>query len=456
MKSRALWRYLWKWTLGALGIAWIALMGASYYAGLHEAQEITDAHLASTVNVLLQVSAFGTQATDADDIVPNLAETGFQSFIPLGRHLNFARSLAVLVWDNGVVVADSRPAGQRPLLEVPNGYSIFTAQSGEQNKPHHWRVFAAQRSDTQRRAVALIDLDQRAYIGRHVALTIARPAVVVLPLIALLLWWSTRRGLRPLNDLSARVAGLKLQSGERLDESPGFSEFASVVSAINALIDRLELQANRERTFASDVAHELRTPLAAIALQSQTALQETDPAARAQALGVLSRESMRAGNILGELLDMARAQRFGAEAMQPVDLGDLAARVMGSFAQSSFENGHSLELIDDAGPVVVTGNPMLLELAVRNLIANALVHTRPGTLVQVSVANNAAGCTLAISDNGHGGVEPSTRSTQHLGIGLSLVERIAGLHRANLVRDSGDAPMSTRFSIVWPADAPAA
>lgn len=454
MKSRALWRYLWKWTLWALGIAWITLMGASYYAGLHEAQEITDAHLASTVNVLLQVAAFGTQAADADAIAPNPVGTGSQSFIPVGRHLDFARSLAVLVWDNGVVVADSRPAAQRALLDIPNGYSIFTTQSGSQSVPHHWRVFAAQRSDTSRRAVAMIDLDQPAYIGRRVALTIARPAVIVLPLIGLLLWWSTRRGLKPLNDLSARVAGLKLQSGERLGESYGFSEFASVVSAINGLIDRLELQANRERTFASDVAHELRTPLAAIALQSQTALQETDPAARAQALEVLAGESMRAGNILGELLDMARAQRFGAEAMQPVDLGELAARVMARFAQSSFENGHTLELIDEAGPVVVIGNPMLLELAVRNLIANALVHTRPGTLVQVSVANNAAGCTLAVSDNGHGGVAPSTRLTQNLGIGLSLVERIAGQHGATLVRDSGDAPMSTRFSIVWPADAP--
>lgn len=134
-------------------------------------------------------------------------------------------------------------------------------------------------------------------------------------------------------------------------------------------------------------------------------------------------------------------------------LGQLAARVMASFAQSSFENGHTLELIDEGAPVVVEGNPMLLELAVRNLIANALVHTRPGTLVQVSVARDGNGCTLAVSDNGHGGVAASSRSTQNLGIGLSLVERIAGLHRANLVRDSGEAPMSTRFSIVWPSDA---
>lgn len=314
MNNRALWRYLWNWTLWALGIAWVTLIGASYYAGLHEAQEITDANLASTVNVLLQVSAFGTQAAEPAD-VKQVPDTDFQSFVPLGRHLNFARSQAVIVWDDGAVVADSRPSDQRVLLDVPNGYSTFTPQSGNQANPHRWRVFAAQRSDTRRRAAAMIDLDERAHIGRRVALTIARPAVIVLPLIAVLLWWSTRRGLKPLKELSTRVAGLKLQRGERLQETHGFSEFASVVSAINALIDRLEQQADRERTFASDVAHELRTPLAAITLQSQIAKQETDPAARHQALALLASESMRAGSILAELLDMARAQRFGAEAM---------------------------------------------------------------------------------------------------------------------------------------------
>ncbi|MBC7702804.1 MAG: hypothetical protein H7274_02515, partial [Rhodoferax sp.] len=112
MKRPALWRYLWRLALGALAVAWLALMVASYYAGLHEANEISDAHLASAVNVLLQISAFGAQTGDPSRMqIP--VEDEFQSFIPLGRHLNLTRSLAVLVWDHDTLVVDSRPLDQR-------------------------------------------------------------------------------------------------------------------------------------------------------------------------------------------------------------------------------------------------------------------------------------------------------------------------------------------------------
>lgn len=459
MKRLTLWRYLWRWTLAALAVAWATLLVASYYAGLHEAQEITDANLASAVNVLLQVSAFGTQTGDPSALqIP--AEREFQSFVPLGRHLNLARSLAVVVWDREVVVADSRPLDQRASVLVPNGYSTFTTQAPGAKKPHHWRVFAAERGDNERRAAAMIDMDQRSYIGRQVALTIAKPSLVVLPLVALLLWWAIRRGLQPLNALSARVAALKLQAGERLTVSPAFEEFTSMVTAINGLIDRLQAQADREHQFAADIAHELRTPLAAISLQARMALQEPDAQARAQALSALQRESVRAGNILQELLDLARAQRFGVDGMAEVPLQELAARVMASFAQSSFQSGHTLELGSDPAPVVVRANPMLLELALRNLISNALGHTCAGTLVRVTVEQNERVSMLSVSDNGvetaaDGKTEP-VGLAHNLGIGLFLVERIATMHRASLVRDTGEAPMSTRFSILWQREAFAA
>ena len=453
MKRPALWRYLWRLALGALAVAWLALMVASYYAGLHEANEITDAHLASAVNVLLQISAFGAQTGDPSRMqIP--VEDEFQSFIPLGRHLNLTRSLAVLVWDHDTLVVDSRPLDQRWPVSVPDGYSTLLKPSGASAGAHQWRVFAAQRADNTRRAAAIIDLDQRARIGRQVAFAIARPALVVLPLVALLLWWALRRGLRPLNALSSRVAGLGLQGGERLDDTHRFAEFASMVAAINGLIERLQSQVNREREFASDVAHELRTPLAVIALQANVAATQTDAAGRAEALATLQYEALRAGQILGQLLDMARAQRLGDEALQEVPLGELAARVMAGFAQSSHDSGHVLELVDGPVPVTVRGNPLLLELALRNLIANAIGHTGAGTMVRVAVEQTGALQNLSVSDNGGGADRPSGGpAPQNLGIGLRLVQRITALHKAHLVRDAGEPPMTTRFSIQWKPDA---
>ena len=458
MSRPALWRYLWRWTMVALGIAWVTLMVASYYAGRHEAEEITDAHLASAVNVLLQVSAFGSQPGDPSTIqIP--VEREFASFIPLGRHLNFTRSMAVIVWDNGLIVADSRPLNQRWPITQPDGYSTFAALSGSEKRTRHWRMFAAERAGSSRRAAAMIDLEQRAWIGRHVAITIARPALIVLPLIAILLWWAMQRGLQPLNTLSARVAGLNLKNGERLDHAPRFAEFDSMVRAINGLIDKLQAQVSREREFASDVAHELRTPLSVIALQSQNAANQPDPADRATALAALQHEALRAGRILGELLDLARAQSREDDAPQEVDLGELAARVMAGFAQASHDSGHVLELASGPEPVVVQANPLLLELALGNLITNALVHTGRGTVVEIAVAQGPAGRRLAVSDNGQRGGDTRARdalpnaAATGLGIGLKLVQRIATIHHAELVRDAGEPPMTTRFSLRWTADA---
>ena len=99
MKRPALWRYLWRLTLGALAAAWVTRMVASCYAGLHEVNEITDAPRASAVNVLLQISAFGAQTSDPPGRQLPVAQP-FRSLIPQGRHLKPARCLAVLMWDH--------------------------------------------------------------------------------------------------------------------------------------------------------------------------------------------------------------------------------------------------------------------------------------------------------------------------------------------------------------------
>ena len=232
-----------------------------------------------------------------------------------------------------------------------------------------------------------------------------------------------------------------------------------MVRAINGLIDRSQAQASRERAFASDVAHELRTPLSVIALQSQNAAVQADPADRAEALAALQHEARRAGRILSGLLDLARAQSREDDAAQDVDLGELAARVMAGFAQASHDSGHMLELACAPEPVIVQGKPLLLELAVGNLITNALMHTGPGTLIEVAVAQAGASRSLSVSDNGQDGDSVPGRKpapqapASGLGIGLKLVRRIAASHHAELLRDSGEAPMTTRFTLRWTTDA---
>jgi two-component system sensor histidine kinase QseC len=157
------------------------------------------------------------------------------------------------------------------------------------------------------------------------------------------------------------------------------------------------------------------------------------------------------------LLDLARAHRTGTGGpsnlleTQDVELGELAARLISNHAQLAYETGHELSLQQPEQPVRVSAQPMLLELALRNLIENALRHTPEGTQVSVEIWRSSDGFGVSVSDDGQraGSGAVSAASEPGLGLGLRLVGRIAEQMGATLERDAGEPPMSTRFNLRW-------
>lgn len=432
----ALWRHLWGWTLGALLVVWLTLVAVAWYTGHHEAEEITDGQLVAVARLWMRAAPHDEPAPLQD--------------VATDRISAYVQDVALIQWDGDRLVTDTHgmAAGLGLLAPPAAGFSVRVFQ-GPQG-PSHWRVYVAgQRVDGHERRVAvLMDMDHRYDLGRDVALRVARPALLVLPLIAVLLWWTIRRGLRPLDRLSGEVAALDGFAGQRLDERHRFREFTSTVTAINTLVDTLQTRAQRERAFASDVAHELRTPLAAIALQARAAQAEPS----AERLQQLESEALRAGRILGQLLDLARAQRSDGPG-EPAEtvLGNVAAELIAAHAQQAHESGHELALVQPEAPVSVRLPPMLLELALRNLIENALRHTPPGTQVCVEVWRAPGEVGVSVSDDGQRAGAPSAagREAKGLGLGLRLVERMAEQMGAELLRDTGEAPMTTRFALRW-------
>lgn len=334
----ALWRHLWGWTLGALLVVWLTLMAVAWYTGHHEAEEITDGQLVAVARLWLRAAPLDEPAL--------LQEVAKDLISP------YVQDVALIQWDGDRLVTDTHGMAAGLGLSAPpaTGFTVRVFQ-GPQG-PSNWRMYVAgQRVEGREERVAvLMDMDHRYDLGRDVALRVARPALLVMPLVAVLLWWTIRRGLRPLDRLSGEVAALDGFAGQRLDERHRFREFTSIVNAINTLVDTLQTRAQRERAFASDVAHELRTPLAAIALQARAARDEPS----AERLQQLQREALRAGRILGQLLDLARAQRNGG-LVEPADtaLGDVAAELIAAHAQQAHESGHELSLVQPEAPVTV-------------------------------------------------------------------------------------------------------
>jgi two-component system sensor histidine kinase QseC len=289
-------------------------------------------------------------------------------------------------------------------------------------------------------------------ISEHILL----PALVFLPLVALMLASAIRRGLLPLQRLSGKIATLDVDAGQTLVPQQPYRELGVTVQSINALVLRLQAQIGRERRFAADVAHELRTPLTGLVLQARLARHGAG-SEQAQALQAVEQGALRAGRILSQLLDLARAQSLTGDQSESVDLCALAVRVVSEHAALAHELGQDIALEAPEQALVLSGQSTLLELALRNLVDNALRHNPSGTYVEVRVVRDHAGqVTLSVSDDGgdFSGARtaaPDTAPDTGLGIGLTLVERIAQSQGAQLVRDGGAAPFGKRFALVWPA-----
>ena len=434
-----LWRYLWSWVVGALLVVWATLLLVAWYTGHHEAQEITDGQLEAVARLWLSVEPDQTLGTPEP--------------IASSRSRAYVQDVALLHWVDGQLFTDTHSLAAGLGLTQPPALGFSSRMQPVAGGDVRWRVYtAAGQGEHAADVVAvLMDMDHRVDLGRDMALKLARPALLVLPLVALLLWWALRRGLRPLVLLSRDVAALDVLGGQRLNTAHRFHEFSSTVRAINTLVDSLQAQARREREFASDVAHELRTPLAAMSLQANAAQHDPSPARLAQ----LEANALRTGHILSQLLELARAQRDGTgrSAWKDVSLGEIAAGLIASHAQEGFERGHELSLDQPDEPVRLHTQPLLLELALRNLIENALRHTPAGTQVVVEVWQTAVEAGVSVSDDGQRASAPRPLSapvSSGLGLGLRLVQRIAEQLGATLQRDTGEDPMTTRFTLRWP------
>jgi signal transduction histidine kinase len=190
----------------------------------------------------------------------------------------------------------------------------------------------------------------------------------------------------------------------------------------------------RERRFASDVAHERRTPLTT--LKVELAGDEPDlPAVRS--------ELDRLGRLVEQLLTLARLEQGRwHERFSPVSLDAACERVLERFDAKFNEAGMTLEL--RAVPATVVGDPTLLEILLRNLLQNIVVHCRRGTHAEVEVASVAGRVRLRVADTGSGLAEDLRRRMSQaftrldskgegLGLGLAICHRIAKVHGADIV-----------------------
>jgi signal transduction histidine kinase len=219
-------------------------------------------------------------------------------------------------------------------------------------------------------------------------------------------------------------------------------EFDALADSLNAMLDRIAQLMDNLHQVSSDVAHDLRTPLARLRGSLEAALEGGNDGAALQRALAQSDEllSLFAAILrISEVEGGAIGQSFG-----PVDVTSLAADLCETYAPAVADGGRSLVWRLDAG-IVVRGDRELLAQALINLLDNAQAHTPPGTQMTVTVDADATHACLGVADNGPGvAVEDrdrivrrfvrleSSRTTPGNGLGLNLVSAIAAAHGGTL------------------------
>jgi signal transduction histidine kinase len=281
-------------------------------------------------------------------------------------------------------------------------------------------------------------------LARTLSLRMSLPELVFIPLLVALVAWVLRRGLAPLEATSARV---RERDASRLDPLPlaGVpSELLPLVEQINALLARLAASLDNQRRFVADAAHELRSPVTALALQVQLVERAQSDAARRAALAELKEGIARTGRLVHQLLDLARLEPgVAAEPQAPVDLAALVREVVGGFAAHADTRGIDVGA-EAPGTLPVNGAPSELRSLIANLLDNALRYAPRGSSVTVRLRDAGPAVELVVEDAGPG-IPPAQRArvlqrfqrlegdaTTGSGLGLPIAKAIVERHHGEL------------------------
>jgi len=209
-------------------------------------------------------------------------------------------------------------------------------------------------------------------LARELSLSVLMPMLLLIPVLGLVVAWALKRGLQPLHDTSRRVSD---RDASRLDPLPTANvpaELVPLVEQINALLARLAASFDAQRRFLADAAHELRSPVAALALQVQLAERAQTAASRAVAFNELARGVERARRLVQQLMDFARLDAdVPLQAFSVINLAALAREVVASYVVRA--EGQDVDLGVDAPALLeVFGTESELRSALHNLVDNAL------------------------------------------------------------------------------------
>jgi two-component system, OmpR family, sensor histidine kinase QseC len=467
LRSTSIRRRLMALILVSVGAVWAVMFAWSFSNATHEVLEWDDARLIQLAHLLAQLD---------EPSLAKLASTG------IDVRNEYTRASPAVDDDTDVqpryAVFEVRDETGRTIAASPRLASLkHTDDPGEAAEGVHvvtiggstWLAYALRDSATGRSVRVLEPANTRSDLTTGVASRVARPILIALPVLALLVWFSVGHSFRPLSAISNAVRTRDGRNLEPIHVNPSPAEVRPLVDAINQLLARLQQSIMRERAFTADAAHELKTPLAAIKVQAQVALAAHDGGQQQQAMQRVVQGVDRSAHLAEQLLLLARLDEHDTVASGPVRLHEVASESVAFRAPHAEEKSMHVVLAGDQEAQVFADRALARTL-IDNLLDNAIKYGDVGGRVHISVLADAQTVSVTVSDNGPGvSDEERRRLTDRFfrgaaasanannggnisgsGLGLSIVARIAAHFNAQVHIGSGIGRRGLAVQIAFP------
>lgn len=421
---------------------WSITIVTSYHDTRHEIGELFDAQLAQSARTLLSVA--GHELEELEGSTLEQAHVHFHIEDPLRTNGHvYEHKVAYQLWKqpDNILLLRSFNAPETPLSLQAQGYS--NREIGDEA----WRVLSLPDEASGFQIQVGQALAIRDELTDLIAGRIGGPAIIALPLLALLIFIGIGRSLRPLQRLTEAVVHRAPNNLEAIDVKDVPDEIHPLITALNSLFERLGRAFESDRRFTADAAHELRTPLAAMKTQAQVAMRSKDPAERDSAMGKMLEGVDRATRLVEQLLTLARVDpEAGLAQSGQVNLLRLVEEAIADHEPLARAKNITLQL-NAAHVLSIAGHRESLCILMRNLLDNAIRYSPEGGEVHITLGEGIESILLCVADSGPGipkaererifgrFIRLAGQETSGSGLGLSIVQRITELHKAQITLD---------------------